>query len=418
MMQFGCGPRSLKILVCSLFFFSLLLPQSLVKAQTKSLKLATYNVGLAYTFVPYAEERKPLLIEKLKDDSVSADVLCLQEVWKSDDQDLFMRELKQKYPYAHRLPSRQKITSSSPACRPWDLFGPKKLGTCLVSQCVKKKGDEFTNCVVETCREEMEDLKNKRPDCAGALFAQVGKSMSQGLVKILNPFQPVGLFAYEGSAGLLMLSKLPLKNTDALDLFDHSTSNRRAALYAQVEVGPGTPVNLACTHLTANLQRVIPYTGQDKSWQEENLYQINSIINWLKEKNPTEQNIEVMMGDFNCGEAYGNNIKGEFTKNCQEIKNNGFWNMMEQKPVEEISCSFCSHNRLNQLEQSNEKSKTQNYLIDHLWVRNVSSSSAHHAKIIFNEEVEKEVEGKNKKIKEKKKLHLSDHFGVYGEIFF
>jgi len=89
----------MKKFIFLLTFFSFLIFGSNVFAEKPSFRLLSYNVGLARGVVHHAKGRFPKIISKLR--SSSADVICLQEVWKRKDQKKIRRALKRQFPYSY-----------------------------------------------------------------------------------------------------------------------------------------------------------------------------------------------------------------------------------------------------------------------------------------------------------------------------
>lgn len=111
-----------------------------------SLRVATFNAGLAYGFVDHADLRAPLLGPALE--ALDADVVCLQEVWTNADAQALMDAVKDTYPYQYRevpsdegaRPESRRNRTPSPRAGPRidyrAEFGAISSGcqTCLASQ--------------------------------------------------------------------------------------------------------------------------------------------------------------------------------------------------------------------------------------------------------------------------------------------
>lgn len=358
--------HKLRILLISLLLLLPIFYTANTHAEHTKLELITYNVGLAHTFVPLSKERTWPIIKALQKET--ADVLCLQEVWNQEDQKLFKDQLKHVYPFSMTVKPFEKLTKKAPACTVFNLvnlWGEQKFGTCLFKNCASKSGDEFTSCVINTCRKPFDLLKEENNDCAAAIIAQTGKSMVQALITVLNPFTRVPLFSSQGESGLMLLSKHPLEDQDVLEMASISTSVRRAGLYARVNVN-NNDHHFLCTHLTANLETSAPYTGTFKSWKEESLEQANTLINYIKDKNINQS--QFILGDLNCSiENKDKNIAGSFTESCEVFTNNQYIDpfMDGQKS----SCTYCTDNTL----ISNKNSLEVNSLIDHAFYKNIGT---------------------------------------------
>lgn len=354
------------------------------------LKVVSYNLGLAHTFVPLAKERLPHLIEKLKDGQ--ADVLCLQEVWTKKDRKAIVKSLKPFYPYSQKLKIKQKRSRKHPTCKFKNVFGEGKFIQCLQKDCKGKKGDEFTACIIKKCRGALERLKVENSDCAQGILSQVGKTTLQAMLAVFNPFYGAGLFSYKGSDGLLILSKYELYDQKTIELDHIATGSRRRVLLSSMKVG-AKEVTVGCTHLTANLSRSVPYTGEFTGWATENLAQVKELIKQTKHI----QKPLILAGDYNCSiKDQERGIKSEFSKSCEYFMEQGF---ADHYYKENAKCTFCENNTLV------KKSKTgdNNFVLDHIFVKNTEVVSS---ELIFDELVT--LEKKSKLIES----NLSDHFGV------
>ncbi len=339
--------------------------------------VVTYNAGLAHTYVPYASERISYIVDALKKES--ADVLCLQEVWRAEDRAYLIKELSSEYQFTHFEKVEQNYATKKPVCKLKNLFGKKKFVTCTMKKCKKKSGDDFTSCVINECREPLNRLKNDNRQCAKALMAQVGKSSLKSIWAVINPFKAASLFSYGGGNGLLLLSKKPISNKSVVDMSDVSTLNRRAALTADVE-DLGT---VKCAHLTADLDLDAPYAGNFSSWSQENKVQVERLVKSARAEK------SIVMGDFNCGpEMLSYNLKGELANNCEILSNNLYDSLSEINP----ECTFCSSNILADVKDD--------MMIDHIYTSDDLRPRS--AEVIFKEKI----------IIEGEETNLSDHYGI------
>ena len=321
--------------------------------------------------------------------STNPDIVCLQEVWTQSDRNQFIFELKEKYPYSFITPIVQKKSLNKPACKIAELFGENKYGRCLVERCIKYSGDKFTSCLIENCRTPMDELKISNNQCANALMAQVGLPAWKTLFNVFNPFSFAGLFAYEGSDGVILFSKYPIEKKETLNWENLSTLNRRNILISDIKIKE-IDYQVGCTHLTANLTKTAPYVGQNGSFENENLKQIDEIINQLdKNRHPT-----ILMGDFNCSiKIKKENIDPDFEKGCSKLFSK------YSSPVLNIGpqCTFCKNNLIN------ANSLEGNLMIDHIFLKGLTPKKVD---IVFKENIL--VKDEDREVQ----TQLSDHFGV------
>ena len=360
-----------------------------------SLKVATYNLGLAHGYVPLAQERMAPLGLALA--SSDADILCLQEVWSREDRRQISDLLVDTFDYHYGNPVEEvRSENGPPTCCPWDLFGEGKFVSCMSGQCGDLEGRPFNDCVLNRCQSALQKLKQKDRGCATALMAQVGKDPVAVLLTLFNPLWKAGIFAYEGSDGLMLLSKYPLKEKPALDWSSISTLNKRAAIVADANI-EGKPLRIICTHLTSNFDGKVPYTGVFDSWAEENLAQMTDLLTEAsRSPHPT-----LMLGDFNCGlKSEIGGLDADLEDSCRLVPTAGFVDvLMEMGP----ECTFCADGHSNTL-----LAEGGNYLIDHVYSKGINPLSA---RVVFKEKVQVKTEADGRMVT----TNLSDHFGVLVE---
>jgi endonuclease/exonuclease/phosphatase family metal-dependent hydrolase len=357
------------------------------QANSTEISLTTYNLGLAHTFIPFAEERLAPLVKNLK--SHDTDVLCLQEVWKKSDQKKLKRSLKGIYPHLYKTKIKNYRTGRRPTCKIKDIFGEGKFISCMQNSCGDLDGDEFTDCLINKCGEPLEDLKTTNRLCASALMAQVGKSPIASIVTLLNPLRRAGQFSYKGSNGLMLFSKYPIKEKRYIDFKEISTLSRRGALSVVLDV-KGKELQVMCTHLSADLTQTVPYTGIFKNWAEENKEQFSRLLQTANHKlYPT-----ALIGDFNCGFADRlAGLSGELESSCQQAID---WSYSDFLSEELEECTFCGDNLLNDADQENEA-------IDHIFLKGMTPISG---KVVFKDEVY------ILRDRSQQRTSLSDHYGL------
>jgi len=368
----------------------LMIATALTPAQAgdPTLTVETWNVGLAHGFVDDATARMPAILKALAE--ADADIICMQEVWKTSDRDLIRATLDSSYRHIYAPDVGQKKASSAPVCKKDDLFGDDKFVSCLLGDCSGTSGDEKTNCIIDKCGPVLDALKTAKPECANALMAQVGKSSAAAMWNILRPIRKTGLYAYGGSDGLMLASRVPLTDPRIVDFSDIATLNRRRALVADIDID-GVPVTVACTHLTADLSSIAPYPGTFDSWGTENRAQIDQLLSEVDGKGAS-----VLLGDFNCGptvEELG--LLGELHENCAVVTSAGYADpAVEEWP----ECTWCKTNTLNAADEAEH----QNALIDHVFLRNLHAVDGG---VSHDEAVLIQAKGGPRK------SSLSDHYG-------
>lgn len=313
--------------------------------------LETFNVGLAHGYVPYTKERTSLLIQALRQSQ--SDILCLQEVWQKDDRRRFVNGLKKQFPYIFYSSIKQERTINKPSCRFQNLFGEGKFVSCMKSMCSGKSSDQFTECIINNCQNALKILKKENKQCSQALFAKVGQNPTFAILSLFNNFSASGIYAHDGSNGLMFFSKYPLTSKETIETGHLSTLVRRDILKAKVRLGQKN-VTLFCTHLTSDLN--IPYVGDFLSWEKENEQQVKELLSITKSYNPA-----ILMGDFNCS-PHWHNIDAIFPHSCFLLA------FSFQRVGQGASlCTFCSNNLIN-------KGK-KDLFIDHIYLRGLKAKS-------------------------------------------
>ena len=358
-------------------FFLVITFLNFINGYGKEITVETYNTGLYHTYVPLAQERLPLIINSFKKEQV--DFLCLQEVFKKEDRDFIMEELKGVYPYSYSSKNFFKMSSTSPVCGVRDvlnIFGKEKLFTCILKKCLNSK--EQSICVIDHCEDSMKLLIKENIECANAFFSQAGMSISKLFITIFNPFKKASLFAYNGASGLLILSKKKLMDKKEIELADISTLVRRSALSVKLEDGG----EFLCTHLTADVGAV-PYLGKFSSWREEHKAQTNRLIEITSKKRDTPI---ALIGDLNCELEKGDSFS------CSQFLDAGF----EDINFHQKSCTFCSSNTL-------ISSKEKTLLIDYILTKKM---------IVKDSIISRKEKILIKKDEKSKQSNLSDHYGI------
>ena len=201
----------------------------------------------------------------------AADVVCLEEVWTQASADAILAATKDVYPYHYlEVTDGGGDGSGAAACAPADVV---PLKTCVDANCAGVPPSDLATCALGNCVDEFGALPN---DCSTCIAANIGNSIDDILTTCTTASG--GSYAYEGRNGLLLLSRFPLSRT-AFVKFD-SYLNVRVALHAVVAPAGIDPVDVFCTHLTADLAPDVKYAGTYASWGEEQGAQATALVAW------------------------------------------------------------------------------------------------------------------------------------------
>ncbi len=259
------------------------------------LEVITYNTGLAPGLVNYATPRAPYVVEALKD--ARWDVMCLQEVWKDADRDAIIAALGLTPEQALFVDTRGKNENPGDRCNAAQIA---PLVACVAERCSNESRDErMTICAHERCKFAVALVYfGGGKSCLNCLLANIGESLEGSVSSCLGKGASR---IYGGRNGIILLSKAPLRNKEALDV--PASGGNRVGLLATVDVaGLSQPLEIACTHLSSPAE--IPPTQTDYSdWESEQRAQLTIISSRLLARAGIRP--AILMGDLNTSDAVG-----------------------------------------------------------------------------------------------------------------
>ncbi len=351
---------------------------------SKPITVATWNLGLAYNFVPLTPERREQTIAAAA--AIDADLVCLQEVWSAADVAAMTAAAKAAgFAEVYVDPTKEDVSDLPIACTEGDT---KDLAPCAQSHCVPS--DNLVGCVQSKCAKELAALSG---ECLGCLASHLDLDFN-GILDACA--KSGGTYSYGGHHGLLLLSRLPLAKTERLVL--DSTLIRRAVLRAEVSASSGRPaIDVYCTHLTAGLSST-PYKGTYASWEAEQSAQIDAMAKWMDDGRVTGR-AQLLMGDLNCGPAVGSDVSAEMPANWQKIVSLGVVDVWLATSAP--GCTFCADNKL---VSTGADKGGENSILDHIvlrgWTGTTSATRIGEALIEVTSSTGKQT------------TNLSDHFGL------
>lgn len=248
---------------------------------------AVYNVGLATGYVDYAEERLPQLGALLS--ALDVDVLCLNEVWTQEQIDKIIADTAVAYPYNY-YELQFDDTVGPPAC---GIEETDVLLACVEEQCPGIPASEIAGCVLTKCRTEFESVQ---PSCSSCLAANIGKEIPV-IVDLCRNGGPV--WNYDGSDGLMVLSRAPLSNGAHMKI--DSSLTQRGIVGVTVELPELGTVAFGCTHIAADLAKDgVQYVGEHGSFIEHNKFQAGQVVEFMASYGAGADMV-VLAGDMNSG---------------------------------------------------------------------------------------------------------------------
>jgi endonuclease/exonuclease/phosphatase family metal-dependent hydrolase len=262
------------------------------------------------------------------------------------------------FPTAIVLEPKQELVPGS--C---DAQSLEPLKACVAAACTDPPA---ADCILDNCSPEFDAQPG---DCGVCLATNLGKTIDE-ISTVCTTEAP--RYPYDGSYGLMLLSRIPVVAQDHIELTASIT--RRAVIHATLE----NDVSVFCTHFTA-MERA-PYPIEGGSWDAEQQAQADALIDYVA---TADSQTTLVLGDLNLGPG-GDTHQAEQPDRYAAIAG-GFTGAFGG------SCTFCSDNLL-------VADGKPSVLIDHVLVRGaeVTGERILDAPITIASGT----------------THLSDHYGV------
>jgi|SoiMethySBSTD1v2_1073268.scaffolds.fasta_scaffold05815_4 endonuclease/exonuclease/phosphatase family protein len=375
-------------------------------AERHTMRLATFNAGLAVGVLEHAAERAPVVVSALQREPL--DVLCVQEFWhESHWRDLVsglsgrMSQRLRPPPIGSAVgaPCKRREIAAAEACVNANCAGvpSSELAFCAMHSCAKFALDLSSECMGCLSRDPLRSAHEIFAECVEPVPATGAPAVAKA-AKAAPPAVSVGEsteYYYGGSSGIGLLVGPPLLEAGLMRL--PSTMHPRAVLYARLAGPAGADLHVFCTHLTP-LLRSVPYRGRG-SWEAEQARQIDALLGFIEAKTKNG-GVAVLLGDLNTGPAVPPRILGRLPDHYARLVSHGFINPYLEAPAPE--CTFCYDNLVG------GGSGTDGILIDHALTRGFSGTAR--ARRVLDQTVKIKVRG------EELSTAYSDHYGVELEI--
>jgi len=290
--------------------------------------VVTFNTGLATGYVDWAPQRLPFIGQAIQ--ALDADVVCLEEVWADADGEAIRQATATTFPHSYQMLTSDEGGGEA-ACTSEEL---DPLETCTRANCADVPPENLANCVLGNCGTKFNAISSA---CQSCLVSQLGQTLDEMVAACKGGGG--GTYAYGGRNGLLLLSRHPLTHQETL-VFE-SYLNRRVALHVVVQDPQLGPVDVYCTHLTADLSDV-PYGGDKGSWGEEQGLQVDALTQWVEQTRSAV--VVVVAGDMNCGPQGTGAVSAEHPENYQKFVAAGFSDPYFEQHSD--TCSWCADNPL------------------------------------------------------------------------
>lgn len=284
----------------------------------------TFNVYFAGSFAPYEEQRRQPVIDAIA--SMDTDILCVQEAWRKSDKDLIAAGAKARFPYVVSFDDNLETpiddatdqdggvppTPTAPPCAAQEQLDKVNLVlACVKDKCSTIPGSEdgmttSTECAVKECTSEAAALlygSTADQKCYGCAATQLPTDTLKTIKEKCTTNPRAGL-AFDGQAGVMLLSRFPLENPEQRVI--PGTWNRRTILRATAKLPGGLSVDVYCNHLPSVFyQPAYPYTGDyglgetgSKGWENELMLDAQKLVSWVEAR--SGGNRTVILGDFNA----------------------------------------------------------------------------------------------------------------------
>ena len=249
-----------------------------------TLRVATFNAGLAVGVLPYSTERLPRVVEALT--ALDVDLLFVQEFWLDEHWEALRRATAASLSYAFRpppvLPPRGSVCTREElgpliACAKKHCAGlrDEALARCAIAHCAAEGfalPSECLNCIVSYPTGNLDEIVAR---CIGGARTAAPSSDNAG------PSRCSGLIAYGGSFGTGLLSRTPIVNPEVLGYY--ATVNARCAVHSIVDTDALGRIHVFATHFSP--------LGSEQAAQ------VDECLTWVEEKARTGP--AFLLGDLN-----------------------------------------------------------------------------------------------------------------------
>lgn len=332
-----------------------------------SIRVMTFNTGLAPGDVPLVEERVAAVAAALAESE--SDVLCLQEFFRTADLEAVLAAGDYSGVVHH-----PDADDEPTGCEEGEL---EPVADCVAAQCPGACGTALLECAVDQC--DALDLSSGCVSCALDAAGCVDEVRAQcadgGGVGYLYP-------AYDTA----ILSRVPILESESRVL--DSTLVHAAADFARLDTEIGE-LDVYCVHLTSSIGR-FEYEGEFGSWEGERAHQLEQVLAFTAERSAGRP--FVVAGDLNA--ALGS---AELLRFAEA----GFGSV-GTRGGESLPCTICPDNTF-------RDEGTASRRVDHVLISQGLEGSAHR---IFADPVTLTVDGSPVQ------SSLSDHYGIEANVRF
>ena len=308
------------------------------------LSLTTFNAKMTDDLAFKVKRFKKMKDVFAENDS---EILCIQEIYGDKNLDQVRNMLKNTYGYDYALYAKTtnededlEFTEAQtiPASCTMEDLAP--IMSCVMTNCP----DYDAACIVQNCWQSFLELSG---ECRNCMLGNGVEAIANGnYQEILETCMqdtkiPAKKLEYEfdGNSGVLLASKLPMSNKQAVKL--RSFGRMRSAVAANVEKDGIGKIQIICTGLSPLSET--EYDGFGESWEDEQMTQVGQIL-----AIPVGDDVvqRVILGDFDGNTAAGS-MREHNPAPVALLEENGWYDpYFDVEPKEELDCTLCPENPL------------------------------------------------------------------------
>jgi endonuclease/exonuclease/phosphatase family metal-dependent hydrolase len=351
----------------------------------------TYNTALAPGINPWSSARLPHIASVLAE-TRDDDVVCLQEVWRPADVAHIVTRLGYPPEQVFWADTRDDRDGEIGMC---SADAMQDVLSCAKRRCGGASAEALTICGRQHCATPMISLYLLHRSCFRCIVSSVGKSLDE-IARTCTTGHG-GSYVYGGANGVILASRWPLTDREAVRL--PSSGAHRVALLARMHIRGRHPIEVACTHLSAD-EEVLPFNPRFSSWSDERDAQFRIISRRMRDR--AGSGIQMLLGDMNFGIGRDGVVDDIGEDNWRLAESFG-WDSPAARADKPL-CTECGWNSFIHSRRS--------HLIDHIFVRRLPESESNAprplcAEVLFNRGVILRTGPR-----QMARSHLSDHFGL------
>lgn len=366
-----------------------------------TISFTTFNARMTED-LPFRAKRfkkmKPLFAE------VTSDVFCIQDLYGNDVLEKTREMLRDEYGFDYQLYAKTsnkdedleytEAQTIPAACTMNDLA---PVLSCVLTDCP----DYDPMCLIQNCGPAFLELP---ADCRNCMLSHGFEAIQNGdYLEVLEACQQDERipgkkleYEYSGNNGILLVSKLPMKNKTSVKL--RSYGRLRTALSVVVKKPRLGNIQVICTSLSPLSDA--EYDGFGESWKDEQLTQVEQLLSIPVEENVNQR---VILGDLNSNFALGEEIPEFNTDPIWTFSLNGWHDpyFKQHDSEESKAADFCT------VCEGNPFVGDTNSVPDHILFQTKKGYTFESRRSLYNQFIELDYDAHTKT-----SYSVSDHYGI------